>query len=400
MARFAGGNAPFLRISNQKGKNTHSIMRDFLIAMVPVILFSWYKNGIQVFIDGNINFFEMLYPLFLIVMGGFLSVLMEGIFFYVTDKKNRSFKDILGKIKKSYAVIPGIILALLLPVYTPIWVLMFATFIATIVGKMLFGGFGHNIFNPALLGYAIVGFTLSGFITDAGGVFNGSEALIDAYAGATPLGVLSQLRASGDPITYAGLVEPYGNLWNFLLGTIPGALGETSALAILMGGAWLIYRKIIKWYTPVVYVGTVFVISWIIGAMAGDAGIWFPTYSILSGGVMFAAIFMITEPVTTPTNSLAKVIFALFLGVLTVLFRFVGNLPEGVGTSLILMNIFAIPIDTYAGIIRTKGLKKPSLSYVTVLASIFVVLLVFTLVATAKIYTAFLPMFNMIGQVI
>jgi len=392
MARFAGGKAPFLRLSDQKRYNTNTIMRDFMIAMLPVILFTWYKNGIQVYLDGYINVFEMLYPLFLVIMGGLLSVIMEGIYFYIVDKKERSFKDIQRKLSTSYAAIPGVILALLLPVYTPIWVLMVGAFIATIVGKMLFGGFGHNIFNPALLGYAVVGFTLSGVITDAGGVFNASEALMDSYAGVTPLGALANFRNSTEAFSYDALVAPYGSLWNLFLGTMPGALGETSALAILIGGIWLIYRKIIKWYTPVLYVGTVFVLSWIIGIMAGEPGIWFPTFSIFTGGVMFAAIFMITEPVSTPTNPLGKVFFALFLGVLTVLFRFVGNLPEGVGTSLILMNIFAIPIDTYAGIIRSKGFKKPTMPYVTALASIFVILLVYTLVAAGNMYTAVLPL--------
>ena len=396
MARFAGGKAPFLRISDQ-GKNTNTIMRDFMIALLPVILFSWYKNGIQVYMDGNINFFEMLYPLLLILLGGFLSVLMEAIFFYITDKEHRSFSDIKKKLGTSYAAIPGLILGLLLPVYTPIWVLMVAAFIATIVGKMLFGGFGHNVFNPALLGYAVVGFTLSGFINDAGGVLNGSEVFIDSYAGATPLGVLAQFRNSGNPLTYQALVEPYGNLWNFFIGTIPGALGETSALAILLGGIYLAVRKIIKWYTPVVYIATVFVLSWFIGMIAGDAGLWFPTYSILSGGVFFAAVFMITEPVTTPTNSLGKIVFALFLGVLTVLFRFVGNLPEGVGTSLILMNIFAIPIDTYSAIIRTKGFKKATIPYASVLAGILIVLLVYTLIASKNLYTALLPIIRTWG---
>ncbi|MDA3932668.1 MAG: RnfABCDGE type electron transport complex subunit D [Tenericutes bacterium] len=399
MARFAGGKAPFLRISDQKGKNTNTIMRDFLIALLPVVLFSWYKNGIQVFLDGNINFFEMLYPLFLIIMGGFLSVVMEGIFFYVTDKKNNNLKSISHKLTTSYAVIPGIILALLLPIYTPIWVLMVATFIATIIGKMLFGGFGHNIFNPALLGYVIVGFTLSGFITDAGGVFNGSEVLIDSYASATPLGIFAQFSNTGEAFSFATLVEPYGNLWNFFIGTIPGGLGETSALAILIGGIWLVARKIIKWYTPVIYIGTVFILSWIIGINVGESGIWFPTYSILTGGVMFAAVFMITEPVTTPTNPLGKVVFALFLGTLTVLFRFVGNLPEGVATSLILMNIFAIPIDTYSGIIRTRGFKKPGLSFASVLFVIFIIIVAYTIIASVNMYTAFLPIIN-IWQVI
>jgi len=388
MARFAGGKAPFVRRSDNKRYNTNTIMRDFFIALIPVILFTWYKNGIAVYLDGNINFLEMLYPLFLIISGGVFSLLMEGLFFYITDKDHRNYKDIKRKLGTSYAVIPGVILALLVPVYTPIWVLMIAAFFATIVGKMLFGGFGHNVFNPALLGYAVIGFTFSGILAEAGGYLNGSEILVDSYAGATPLGVLATFRNTGQAFSFNALVSPYGNLWDFFIGTIPGGLGETSALAILIGGIWLIYRKVIKWYTPVIYIGTVFVLSWFVGMLAGDAGIWFPTYSILTGGVFFAAVFMITEPVTTPSNPLGKVIFALFLGGLTVMFRFVGNLPEGVGTSLIVMNIFAIPIDTYAGIIRTKGFSKPAIPYIVTLAVLLVAIIVFAVFASGSMYTA------------
>ncbi|MFA6647319.1 MAG: RnfABCDGE type electron transport complex subunit D, partial [Candidatus Izemoplasmatales bacterium] len=315
------------------------------------------------------------------------STLMEGLFFFVTDKKHRSLKEINQKLSNSFAAIPGIILALLLPLYTPIWVLLFAAFVATIIGKMIFGGFGHNIFNPALLGYAIVGFTLMSVVNNAGGLFNASEVLVDSYAGATPLGVLSSTK----DIDYNVLVKPYGDLSNFFIGTIPGALGETSALAILIGGIYLVIRKIIKWYTPVIYVGSVFVLSWVIGIIAGEAGIWFPLYSVLSGGVMFAAVFMITEPVTTPTNSLGKIFFALFMAVLTVLFRYVGNLPEGVGTSLIFLNIFALPIDKFTAVIRTKKLTKPGGLYLGILTGLVIVLALYAIIKAGGMYTAYIP---------
>lgn len=396
MARFAGGKAPFLRQSDDKRFNTNTIMRDFMIALLPVILFSWYKNGIAVYLDGNISFLEMLYPLFLIISGGLFSMVMEGLFFYITDKEHRQLDEILVKLKTSYAAIPGIILALLIPLYTPIWVLLIAAFMATIVGKMLFGGFGHNVFNPALLGYAVIGFTFSGIVSAAGGYLNGSEVLVDAYAGATPLGIFASFRNSGAAFSFDALVTPYGSLWNFFAGTIPGSMGETSALAITLGGIWLIYRKVIKWYTPVIYISTVFVLSWLIGMITGDAGLWFPTYSILTGGVFFAAVFMITEPVSTPSNPLGKVFFALFLGGLTVMFRFVGNLPEGVGTSLIVMNIFAIPIDTYAGIIRTKGLKKPAIPYIATLVLVLIFIFIFSVAASGQLYTAVLPVWGLI----
>jgi Na+-translocating ferredoxin:NAD+ oxidoreductase subunit D len=168
MARFAAGKAPFLRIADQAHQGTAVIMRDFMIGMLPIILFAWYKNGIQVFLDGNIGLLEMFYPLVFILLGGFISLLLEAVFFLVTDPSVKTFKALGKKLSVSFALIPGLILALMLPLYTPIWVLFFGCFFASIVAKMLFGGFGNNLFNPALLGYLAVGFTMTGVISAAG----------------------------------------------------------------------------------------------------------------------------------------------------------------------------------------------------------------------------------------
>ena len=323
MARFLAGKAPFLRSTDAKNSGTRIIMRDFMIGLLPIILFAWIKNGLMVYLNGHVGFLEMLYPLIFILSGGVISFLMEALFFVITDPSVRTLPALKAKLGSSFAIIPGLLLAMVLPLYTPIWVLMFGCFMGTIVGKMLFGGFGHNIFNPALLGYVAVGFTLLGVINASGGVFNQSEVLIDAYAGATPLGMLANQKV----ISFAAMVEPYGNLWNFFLGTIPGALAETSALAILLAYVWFVIRKVIKWYTPVIYIVTVFIVSWVLGMVVGDGGLWFPTYSILTGGLFFGAVLMATEPVTSPKNPLGKVFNALFLGVLTVLFRYVGVFP-------------------------------------------------------------------------
>lgn len=394
MARFASGKAPFLRISDQPNQGTGIIMRDFMIGLIPVILFSWYKNGIQVMIDGNIGFLEMLYPLIFIMLGGLLSTVMEGIVFYIIDPDSRSFKGILEKLSTSYAMIPGVLLAMILPLYTPIWVLIFGCFMGTVVAKMLFGGFGHNIFNPALIGYLTIAVTLTGVINAAGGVFNASEVLVDAYAGATPLTLLSRIKE----LDYDKLVAPYGTLWNFFLGMIPGALAETGVLAILISYAWLVARKVIKWFTPLAYVGTVFVISWFIGIAAGEAGIWFPLYSILSGGLMFGAVFMATEPVTTLKNPLGKLVFALFLGVLTVLFRYVSDLPEGVATSIVFLNIFTLPIDNWTAVLRAQGLKKQTAVKAVVLILLFVLLVVYAILKAGSMYTALIRLPNLIGR--
>lgn len=388
MARFANGKAPFIRMTDEKTFGTGIIMRDFLIALVPLILFAWYKNGILVYIEGNIGLLEMFYPLVFILTGGLLSMLFEGLFFIITDKEVRTFQALSKKFATSYTVIPGLLLAMILPIYTPIWVLIFGVLFATIVGKMLFGGFGFNIFNPALIGYIAISFTLMGVINDAGGALNASEAISDAIAGATPLTRLG----SASTLTYANLVAPYGNLWDFLIGSIPGAIAETSALACMISYIWLCVRKVIKWFTPLVYVGTVFLLSWFIGIAAGEPGIWFPIYSILSGGVLFGAVFMVTEPVTTPRNPLGKFVFALFLGVFTVLFRFVGDFPEGVATAIVFMNIFTMPIDKWTAVIRVEGVNKKTAFKIAILAFLIIGIGVYAVLTTGNNYSALIEL--------
>lgn len=390
MARFANGKAPFLRLTDSPKFGTAVIMRDFLIGLLPVILFAWYKNGIKVYLDGNITLLEMFYPLVFVLLGGLLSMVMEGLFFVITDKEVRSLPAMMKKISTSFSMIPGLLLAMILPLYTPVWVLIFGCAMATVVAKMLFGGFGYNIFNPAIVGYVAIAFTLTGVINQAGGALNASESLIDAIGGATPLtNMKSFLSLEATPIpNFANLVAPYGSLWDFFVGTIPGALAETGVLAILIAYVWYVVRGVIKWFVPLVYVGTVFLLSWAIGALSGDAGLWFPTFSILSGGLIFGAVFMATEPVTTPRNPMGKLFFALFLGVFTVLFRFLGNMPEGVATSILFMNIFTMPIDKWTAVIRAQGLKKSTIVKLGVLIVLILVIAAFAVLRAGSIYSA------------
>lgn len=382
MARFANAKAPFIRQSDVPGKDTKGIMRDFKIGLIPIMLFAWYKNGIMVYAAGDCTFLEMMYPLFFILIAGLLALLMEAIFFYLTNPEARTFKGSRSYLQTSYGFIPGVILAFLLPLYTPIWVLIFGVFMATIVGKMLFGGFGYNIFNPAIIGYLAITFTLSGVVLAAGGVFNPSEVMIDAYGGATPLTLLSSTRT----IDYSVLVTPYGSLWDFFFGTIPGSMGETSALVILGCYIWFVARKVIKWSTPLIYIGTVFLLTWLIGIVNGETGLWFPLYGILSGGLMYGAVFMATEPVTTPRNPLGKIFFALFLGALTVLFRYIGVFPEGVATAIIVMNIFTMPIDRSTAVIRSSGLNKKTIVPFLILIGLLIGLMVYAVLKSMNLY--------------
>ncbi len=382
MGRFKNGKTPFVRIADSKGHNTSTMMRDFLIALIPVILFGWYKNGLKPFINDEINFYQMLYPLIIVIVGGLACYILEGFALFLMDKDAKTFKGIVSKLKVTYPAIPGILLALILPSYTPIWVLVTGCFFATIIAKMLFGGFGHNVFNPALVGYILIAFAFTGVISNAGE----SLSKITAITGATPLAVLAGNQTT---LSYDVLVKPFGSLLNFFLGTIPGAFGETSALACLVAFIYLVVRRVINYKLPVIYIATVFILSWIIGLTNGVTGIWFPVYSILSGGVFFGAVFMLTEPVTSPRNPLGKVWYGVFVGILTVLFRFVGVLPEGVATAILAGNIFVIMIDTASAKVRAIGYKKSALRPVIIFGCLLVLLSTFTVVRASSIYQVY-----------
>lgn len=366
--RFNLGKAPFIRKADLTLQNTSSFMRDFMIALVPLILFAWVKNGLLPFIDKNTNFFGLVYPLLLPILGGLFSVLLElGWWKFII--KDKPLKE---RMATSYAAIPGVLLGMIVPLSTPIWVLFIGVIFATVVAKLLFGGFGHNIFNPALIGYLfLTTYSYSGLMSpgldSAGapilssfgswGSLNPTEAIV---SGATPMTVFSS-----NPFGSVGaLIEEYGLLKMFL-GFTPGALAETSALLCLLALIYLLVRKVINWRIPVIYIGTVFVLTYIIGAFNGFAGtLDFALFGIFNGGLMFGAVFMATEPVTSPRNPNGKVIYALALGVLTVVFRFASKLPEGVAVSILTLNMFTAIIERFATKLRVEPNKrKVVLSY-------------------------------------
>jgi electron transport complex protein RnfD len=357
--RFLLGKEPFIRKADSKKYGTDIVMRDLVIALIPLILFGWVKNGLLPYINlDDVSFWTMIKPLAFVFIGGFTSWLLE----FITYKYFFKDKEPFIKVKNSFAPIPGIILAMMLPVNTPIWVLVIGCFFATIIGKILFGGFGYNVFNPALVGYLFISAAYYGVIVKHGGSTNPAE--IEIMAGVTPM-----TNFSANPLASIDvLVGSYGNLGNFLLGTIPGSLGETSALLCIAAFVYLVVRKVIKWQVPVIYVGTVFILTYIIGAFNGYAlDLRYPLFGILSGGLMFGAVFMATEPVTTPKTPNGKIIFAFGLGVLTILFRYKSNMPEGVGSAIIVMNLFTVIIDRLAARTRIEPKKsKIALRYGTI----------------------------------
>lgn len=333
---------PFMRSKN----NTSSMMHHVLLALLPIVLFSFYKNGIVPYQHNLVGIVGMLYPLIFIGIAPITCYAIEwiGARFFL-HKKGTELKNYMHN---SYAILPGLFLSLILPIHTPIVILIFGAVMATVIGKLVYGGFGNNIFNPALIGRLFIITTYASVISSHGGYLNAYEA--DTISSATPLSNVAMIEGIG---TYETLVKPYGSLWDFFTGMIPGAVGETSALLCLLGFIYLTFKKVIKWRIPIYYIGTVFIITAIIGGMNG-LGIWYPLFQILSGGLFFGAIFMATDPVTSPVTKHAQILYGIGLGILTVVFRYFTSYPEGVLTSILTMNMLVFIVEKLGRVLEDK----------------------------------------------
>ena len=243
-------------------------------------------------------------------------------------------------IKDGSAVITGLLLAYVIPPGVPYLMPILGGVVAIYVAKHLLGGIGFNIFNPALIGRAFLVATFPVAMTSAWlppirdvAVFRYMGAGVDAVSTATPLYVLKHYGLSE-------VIERFGSLStiyaNFFLGWRPGCIGETSALLLLLGGLYLLYKKYITWHIPVSVILSTAILTWVFGGdrlFTGD-----PLLSVLSGGVIIGAFFMATDYVTSPTQGVAKLIFGTGIGALTVLIRMKGGYPEGVCYAILLMN--------------------------------------------------------------
>ena len=367
--RFLAGKGPFIRKADTSVSTTR-MMRDFMVALLPLIIFAWVKNGLLPFIAGDVGVFQMLYPLLFVAVGGASSMLVEGFYFTIFMKE----EHVKEKLQESFALIPGVLLAMILPLHTPIWVLVLGCIFATGIGKLLFGGFGYNVFNPALIGYIFIMTAYYGVINANGGYFNASE--LDITTTVTPLAQFF----GGAGMDLEAAMGPYGTIGTFFIGLHPGSLAETSTFLCLVGMGYLIVRKVINWRVPVIYLGAVFVFTYIIGATQGYAtDLRYPLFQLFNGGLAFGAVFMATEPVTTPRTPNGKVIFALLLASLTVMLRFVSNMSEGVATSILFMNMFAPMLDRSMAKVRINGLNKRTVIVYAVLGLVVLAIFGFTL---------------------
>ena len=288
----------------QSRTTTQGIMRDVIIALIPaavagVVLFGWRA-------------------LVTILVCVATSVLSEFLFNLIC-KKEQTVTDLS-------AIVTGLLLALSLPAKAEIWHCIVGSVFAIIAVKCLFGGIGCNFANPAVTARV---FLIIAFSASVGGATAPLTDGADLVASATPLEIIK-----------LGSDAELPTILDMFLGNRAGAIGETCVLALLLGGIYLIVRRVIKWYVPATYIVTVFVLSFII---AQDFTV--ALYQVLGGGVAIAAFFMITDYVSTPINNIGKIVFAFGCALITVLIRFWGSYPEGVSFAILIMNILSPYIE-------------------------------------------------------
>lgn len=257
-------------------------------------------------------------------------------------------KFMLGKEKTTIcdgsAILTGLLLGFNLPSNLPIWIIIIGALVAIGIGKMTFGGLGNNPFNPALVGrcFLLVSFPAQMTSWPVAGQLG---SYLDAETGATPLAIMKMAIKEGNPDLLADLPSAT----HLLLGSNPtgglGTIGEVCALALLIGLAYMLWKKIITWHIPVSIIGTVFVFSAIMhlaNPIYAD-----PFTEILSGGLMLGAIFMATDYVTSPMTAKGQIIYGIAIGFLTIVIRNWGSYPEGMSFAILIMNGFTPIINMY-----------------------------------------------------
>ena len=278
--------------------STSSIMCDVLIAMAPAALFGIYQFGFRAFL--------------IIVVCVASAVLTE----YIYEKAMKKPITIMDY----SAAVTGLILALNMPAYIDLWIPALGSIFAILIVKQLYGGLGQNFMNPALAGRCFLLISFAGKMT---------QFFPDGVTGATPLAALK----AGESV----------NLLNMFIGTIPGTIGETSVIALLIGAAYMLAKKVINWKIPFTYIATVAVFALIFGGHGFD--LTYVAAQICGGGLIFGAFFMATDYVTSPITPNGQIIYGVCLGLLTGIFRIFGPSAEGVSYAIIFCNLLVPLIE-------------------------------------------------------
>ena len=321
---------PFMK---SKDNNSKMVMR-FLIALLPIILFAFYKNGILLYIKGYTNFFGMFYPLIFIILGAMSSFITEEAFLFIFKKYRK--KELLKNIKLSYGFLPGLLLSLILPINTPLAILFVGGIFASLIGKMAYGGNGKNIFNPALVGTIFVFTCYGSLITGLGGNLNLYERTLTSVE---PINNISLSQG----ISYDTAVKPYGNLLDFFIGNVPGTFGGVSNLLIIISFIYLTVTKTIKWRVTSSYVLTYTLLLLLFNFITGY-GMWYVLFELFIGGLLFNAVFIATDNTTSPVTIKGQLLYGMCLGLITFILRYRGLVDASI-ISILSMNLLVVFFD-------------------------------------------------------
>ncbi len=294
----------------RNNEDTRSLMLDVIIALMPALAMSVYVFGVTTLISAVVSvagavFFEWLYRKLL--------------------KKPQTIGDLS-------AALTGLLLSMVCPPTLPYWMLLVGDFFAIFVVKQLYGGIGKNFLNPALAGRAALVACYASQMTSWA-----APRTVDAVTAATPLAMMK----AGE---FEALTAQY-SLSDMFIGLIGGSAGEVSAMMLLIGGLYLIFRRVISWHTPVAYIGTVAVLTFLFPQ--GNDALTYMLYNVFGGGLMLGAFFMATDYVTSPVTKEGQLIYGLGCGLLTVFIRYFGSYPEGACYSILIMNCLVWIIDKY-----------------------------------------------------
>ncbi len=303
-------------------ESVQGVMIDVLIALFPAALMAVLLFGYKALVT--------------MVISVATAMLVEALWL----RKRDIFSD-------GSAAVTGLLFAMVLPPAPPWWLVVVGAASSIIIGKQVFGGIGYNIFNPALVGRAVVVMSWGGHLV--GRIWSQPQpfaftADISAITTATPL------NGQEDALAVS--------LTNLFIGNVAGCLGETSALALLLGAAWLFYKGHIDWRIPGGFIGVVFIMGTLFGGSFYGGALTTGLFHMLAGGVMLGALFMATDMVTTPVTPKGKLIFGIGCGLITMMIRLWGTMPEGVTFAILLMNAVTPIIDNFTVPKQFGGVKK------------------------------------------
>jgi len=304
-------------------RTSKKLMYDVLIALIPAFIVTLYVFGISALIMTSVAVISCI------------------LFEYLIQKYLLKTSVTVGD---GSALITGILLAFNLPSSLPLWMVIIGSFVAIGIAKMSFGGLGYNIFNPALVGRVFLFISFPAQMSSWPVPVENNMTLVDAISGETTLGIIKEGLMYGE--TMSALTQQIPSMTELLLGITSGSAGEMSALALILGGLYLLIRKVITWHIPVTILVTMAVFTGIFW-LANPEQYANPLIHILSGGAVLGAFYMATDLVTSPMTKKGMVIFAVGIAVITVVIRLFGAYPEGISFAILIMNAFVPLINSY-----------------------------------------------------